>query len=156
MSNHFTITTIGRIYVFLPSSVDVETQLTYIRKILREIYSVSRDRVVIALEPLPRDAGMAVSVIYDEIWRCQIYVNDDNEQVLLESKNWCSLYGTDLSYEQKQEIVTCNRRLDLYCGPDEEHTYDHDFEMLTQFLQLNFKSRFAFDPSQHRFVVSEI
>jgi hypothetical protein len=151
--------TTGRIQIiFLPSSadVDVETTLTYICTILREIFGMTRDNVVIALEPLHRDRRMAVSVIYDETWRCQIYVNDDKEQVLSDSRNWCNLYGADLSNEDIKEIVKCHRTLDLYCDPDREHIYDQEFEELTKFLQLNFKSRYSFDPSQHSFVISEI
>lgn len=155
------MTTTGRIQIlFLPllDDVDVETTLTYICSLLRETFSTTRDNdnVVIALEPLHRDLRMAVSVIYDETWRCQIHVNDDTEQELFESRNWCKSHGTDLSNEDKQEIVKCTRRLDLYCDPDREHIYDNEFDMLIQFLQLTFKSRYAFDPILNRFAVTEI
>lgn len=148
----------GRIQlIFLPSLddvvVDVETTLNYVCSIIREGV---RDDAVIAVETQRRDNRMSVSVTYDETYRCHIYVTDDREQLVFEATNWCNLYGAGLSNEAKQEIIACPRRLDLYCDPDREHIYDHEFDALTQFLQLSFKSRYALDPSQSIFLVSEI
>ena len=146
--------------IFLPSSddgIDVDAKVDYIFNILREVFSMApRDNVVIAVETFLRGPERAVSLIYNEEWRCQIYVNHDKEKVRLDSKNWCNLYGAHLSNESKQEIITCSQRLDLYADPDREHLYDGEFAALTDFLQLNFKSRYSFDPSQHSFVVIEI
>ena len=144
--------------IFLPpldhAVADVETILNHIFSMLRDIFSVTRDNVVIVLEESQR----VVSVKYDTAGTCQIYVNDDREQVLLESRNWVHLYGdgTKLSNEQIQEIVMCHCRLDLYGDPDMEHIHDDEFDALTEFVQRNFNSRYTFDQTQRRFNVIEI
>jgi hypothetical protein len=144
--------------LFLPllDDIDVDTTLEYIHRILIEIFDMSSDNVVVELETLQGTDEMAVSVIFDETWRCQIYVNDNVQQVQLESANWINLYGANLSHDARQDILACQRRFDLYPDPDEEHIYDIKFDVLTDYLQRNYSSRYSFNLTQHVFVENQI
>ena len=140
--------------LLLPVSDKLESEaiVKYIRTLLLEMFSLTDDSVVIELELSPIHQPMAVSVTYDDTWRCTIYLNDDGSHVVRESENWYNLYGADLLHDERHEILKCGRRLDIFCDPDAECLYDRELEALTEFLRLNFPSHHSFDPIQNIFL----
>lgn len=129
--------------------LDVEAKLIYIRNALVDLNESSHSRVAIQYD-LNRQS---VSVICDEAWKYRIYLNDDKKLLLMEHKNWISLYGRHLNKEDQQRILSSFPRLDVICDTDEEGVFDKDFEAITEYLQLNLAVPYSFDPIRCIFIV---
>ena len=140
------VCTMHLLYLPVASNVDIEATVKYIYTMLLEIFSMTDDNVVIAIDQSPIDHSLAVSLTYDNAWRRTICWNNDSAQIKSETAHWCNTYGSDLSHEAKCEILTCDCRLDIRCDPDTECYYDREVRELTEFLRLSFTSNHLFDP----------
>lgn len=128
--------------------MDVEAKLIYIYNVLVELVDLhesSFSRVAIEYD--------RVSVICDETWKCQIYLNDDREKLLLEHMNWIKMYGGHLKKEDQQNMLSSFPRLDLICDPDEEGDFEGDYQAITEYLRLVLRIQYSFDPIKRRFIV---
>lgn len=148
--------TVCRIHLSLPNVDHVESQTTlaYIHDTLMEGFDLMDDHVNVRLEPNQNDHNpQSVSVIYDGKCGCQIYLNDNEAQVQTESEKWCTLYGTGLAHEERNNILACKRRLDVFCEPEVEHVCANQFDDLILYLRLIFDPSYVYDPIQKRFVL---
>ena len=148
--------TVCRIHLSLPNTEHMERQMTlaHIHETLLEGFDLMDDPVNVRLEPQPNDQNpQSLSVIYDDKCGCRIYLNEDEAQVQTESEKWCSLYGTGLPLEERENILACKRRLDVYCEPDVERVCANEFNDLILYLRLIFDPSYVYDPIQKRFIL---
>lgn len=138
---------------FIPAEeiLDVEAKLIYIYKALVDLNDSTHSCVAIEYDL----SSKSVSVICDEFWKYKIYLNDDKKLLLMEHKNWISMYGKHLKKEDQQIILSSFPRLDVICDTDEGGDFDKDFEAITEYLQLNLAVPYSFDPIRRRFIVHQ-
>ena len=150
-----------RNHLFIPAedhadvdAMDVDAMLHHIHRILVEGFDNLVDNVVVALD---QQHHRSVSVIFNNKWMCRIDLNDNIAQLLLDYENWVhQATETDLTDEDRSNIVAAFPRLDLLCAPDEEHEFDDEFDAICLYLQLNFRVKYSYDPVQGIFTVHDI
>lgn len=145
------------IHILLPSNnldVDGETIVEFIHDILIDGFHLLDDKVLVEFDSSPnwQPQKKSVSVIYDNTWRCQIYVNDDQAQVAKDSQHWSRTFGTDLQLATQKNIVRCCRRLDISCDPDPNNDYLNDFDALLLYLRNTFGPCYTFDSISNKFL----
>ena len=145
-----------RIQLLLSESHDEESQtiIASMHEILIDAFDLIDDNIIVALERPQMDHRLqSVSLIYNGVWACQIYLNENEASVHSDCEKWCVLHGNDLSLEERTHILTCKHRLDVFCDSDAGHLFNDEFHDLIMYLRLIFDSSYVFDPLQKRFIL---
>jgi hypothetical protein len=145
-----------RIQLLLPESYDVESQtiIEYMHEILLDGFDLIDENVIVALERPRMDQRLySVSVMYNAIWECQIYLNENEASVHDECEKLCVLCGADLAEEERNHILACKRRLDVFCDLDPGNVFNDEFHDLIFYLRLLFDSSYVYDPLQRRLLL---
>jgi hypothetical protein len=92
-------------------------------------------------------------VIFSCMWGCQIYLNDDVASVRNDCEAWCVLHGTDLPEKERNQILACKRRLDVFCDSDPGLILYDEFDDLKTYLRLIFDLSYVYDARHKRFIL---
>ena len=135
--------------------MESQSIIAYMHEILIDGFDLIDDNIVVALDrpQMEQQRLQSVSVIYNGLWGCKIYLNDNEASVHNDCENLCVLYGTDLSAEERNHILACKRRLDVFCDSDPGSVFKDEFHDLIVYLRLILDSSYVYDPLQKRFIL---
>ena len=152
-------------HILIPhrDGVNRETTLEFVHSVVIDLFSHVDDHVHIEFDSSPKSQTQSgcVSVIFENNWGCQIFVNDDKAKVVKDSNHWLLTYGTtNVPEATQQNIARYSRRLDINCDPAPENDYSWDFENLLLHLENSLatgeETCHTFDSVSNRFIQHDL
>ena len=145
-----------RIQLLLPKLDGVGSQalVAFMHEVLTDGLDLIDDNITVALGRRQNDQRLqSVSVMYNGERGFQIHLNDDESLVKADCEKWCRISGTDLPDKERNDILTCKHRLDVFCDSDPARGFAVQFDDLIIFLRLIFDSCYVYDPIQSKFLL---